>query len=671
MYAQSYQCPNCGAPVPFPSAIAVFAVCGHCRSSVVRRDAQVDLLGQQAQLPPDISPLQVGTTGTFDGRPFTLIGRVRVGYPEGSWNEWCADFGGGSWGWVAESMGVYAVSFEVAPPSDLPGVDLLSTPGPEGLRLVNHGLAVGRESMPVGRHVRIAGMGYRVRDRKQTRVIGSEGTLPFVAVPDRAAISADLGGVGTSFANVEYSDEGVRLFLGRLCTFAELGFDGLRPLPGWTAEAVAVPGADALNCPSCGAPMQLRAPGLTVTALCPNCAALLSACDTRLEVVNIEARRQKMVRLVIPVGRRGRLDGVEYECIGMMQRRDAGGYTWQEYLLFNPFAGFRWLVTYDGHWTLVEVLLAPPEVLPSGDGCVHEGRRYRLFSRGQAQVTFVVGEFYWSVRLRERTDVADYVAAPHVLSSEKYPDLAEVTWSHGTYLEPSAVQEAFGLADALRLPLGVYLNQPNPHARKGTALRWLMPSFIAAYLVVGLAGAATRDHQQVGTWQFNMAGSRTNGAFVTEPFVIGGTHSQSLEVAIDSAVSNGWIEADVELVNLDTQAVREVSVESSYYSGNDDGPWVEDERQRSAMLSAVPPGRYRLSVEPQGDPNSAQADFGLTLTRDVMVWSNFWLGLLALTAYPVYRWLREHAFERERWSASDFSPYTPVSEWLESDGGDD
>jgi len=49
-------------------------------------------------------------------------------------------------------------------------------------------------------------------------------------------------------------------------------------------------------------------------------------------------------------------DGVEYACIGFVRRKDWEGYSWQEYLLFNPFAGFRWLVTYDGHWSWVEVL---------------------------------------------------------------------------------------------------------------------------------------------------------------------------------------------------------------------------------------------------------------------------------------------------------------------------
>ncbi len=39
MYTRAYDCPNCGAAVPFPSAIVVFAVCGFCRSNVIRRDA--------------------------------------------------------------------------------------------------------------------------------------------------------------------------------------------------------------------------------------------------------------------------------------------------------------------------------------------------------------------------------------------------------------------------------------------------------------------------------------------------------------------------------------------------------------------------------------------------------------------------------------------------------
>ena len=75
-------------------------------------------------------------------------------------------------------------------------------------------------------------------------------------------------------------------------------------------------------------------------------------------------------------------------------------------------------------------------------------------------------------------------------------------------------------------------------------------------------------------------------------------------------------------------------------------------------------------IEPEGQPGLSEVTYQLTVVRDVMVWSNFWIGLLPLLAYPVFRWVREHAFERERWSANDFSPYTPVSEWVETSDDD-
>src|SRR5580765_3752760 len=138
---RSYDCPQCGAAVAFQSSVTVFAVCGHCRSMVVRRDVNVELLGLQAELPPDLSPLQIGTRGEFDGQSFTLIGRVRIRYREGSWNEWLASFGEERWGWVAEAQGFYMVSFEVPVPEDFPGLaELRASSAPDartGIKMVN------------------------------------------------------------------------------------------------------------------------------------------------------------------------------------------------------------------------------------------------------------------------------------------------------------------------------------------------------------------------------------------------------------------------------------------------------------------------------------------------------------------------------------------------------
>ncbi len=186
---------------------------------VVRHDVKVEAIGQMAELPPDLSPLQIGAHGEFDGLAFTLIGRVRLVYEEGSWNEWCALFSDGRYGWVAEAQGLFMVSFETAPPPGLLAPD----------------------AMICGRSMRIGQESLYVTDRKETACLGSEGELPFAAAPGRKALSIDLAGAGDQFANLEYSDTGTRFFSGRYVPFDDLKLTNLRPVPGWSEDAAQEP----------------------------------------------------------------------------------------------------------------------------------------------------------------------------------------------------------------------------------------------------------------------------------------------------------------------------------------------------------------------------------------------------------------------------------------------
>ena len=650
MYTRAYDCPNCGAAVPFPSAIVVFAVCGFCRSNVVRRDADAVLehLGQQAQLPPDLSPIRIGTCGVYTCHRFNVTGRIRVGYDQGSWNEWLIDFGEDRWGWIAEAQGFYAASFEIAAPPDLPEASALT----------------------LGAILRIGEVDYSVRDIKSTQILGSEGALPMVAVPGRTAVSIDLGAPNRQFANVEFSADGVRVFIGHSLTFAELEFTDLRPLPGWTTDRLEkeTAGSDALNCPACGAALELQAAGQTMRALCGHCGSLLDTSHPQLKC--IEQAISAQPTLIIPIGQRGRFDGVDYACIGFVRRKDAEGYSWQEYLLFNPFAGFRWLVTYDGHWSWITLLQEEPRIVDSLP--VHDGQGYRLFTSGSATVTEVWGEFYWAVRLGERTLFSDYIAPPNILSSEQYPELTEVTWSQGHYLEPSVVFSAFGLTGPPRERSGTYLNQPNPHAEKGRTLRWLLPVFGILWLLISLISAGTKANESAFREVFTFDLSGTNKTRVSAPFRIAGSHPQSLQFDFIAPVNQSWVELDVDLVNTQTKAVRELSLGAEYWSGVDEGEsWSEGDRQATELIPAVEPGEYQLVMDIDGSPELGQAEFSIEITRDVMIWSNVLLGLVLLFAYPLFRWIREHAFERERWSLSDLSPYTPITTSWDSDSDDD
>ncbi|TAK77063.1 MAG: DUF4178 domain-containing protein, partial [Aquabacterium sp.] len=80
-------CPNCGAPVEFQSAASPMAVCGFCRSTLVREGEALRRIGQSAELFDDHTPLQLGAAGSWQGAGFVLVGRLQLRYAQGTWNE--------------------------------------------------------------------------------------------------------------------------------------------------------------------------------------------------------------------------------------------------------------------------------------------------------------------------------------------------------------------------------------------------------------------------------------------------------------------------------------------------------------------------------------------------------------------------------------------------------
>ena len=72
------------------------------------------------------------------------------------------------------------------------------------------------------------------------------------------------------------------------------------------------------------------------------------------------------------------------------------------------------------------------------------------------------------------------------------------------------------------------------------------------------------------------------------------------------------------------------------------------------------------------EPSSPNMPVQVSVRRDVMIWSNVWLAMAGLLAYPVYRWAREASFEHSRWARSEFLPTggaRPADD--EDDDGDD
>lgn len=204
-------CPACGADVQFKSKIAYFGVCTFCQSTLVRHDSSLENLGRMSEMPTDMSPLQVGTSGAFQGSRFEIVGRQKIGWSGGMWNEWYLYFDTGKDGWLADAQGFYAISFherELKAPS--------------------------KANIHVGLHLELKGISYCVDDMREVSCVGSQGELPVRGIQGRKSLSVDLVAEGGGFASIDYStDDGERIFLGEYVEFEDLKMMNLRELEGW------------------------------------------------------------------------------------------------------------------------------------------------------------------------------------------------------------------------------------------------------------------------------------------------------------------------------------------------------------------------------------------------------------------------------------------------------
>src|SRR5579872_4437827 len=391
------------------------------------------------------------------------------------------------------------------------------------------------------------------------------------------------------------------------------------PDPGSTRE---IPAASVrpLHCPNCGASVILRSFGRAVNVVCGSCHSVLDAQHPEVQILQKFQSAQKYTPL-IPLGTRGKLGGVLYEVIGFQRREilvEGLSYGWDEYLLFNPYKGFRYLTEYQGHWNNTSMLRSLPEAGPSGDSLSYLGQTYRHFQTAEAKTVYVLGEFPWQVRVRETARVTDYICPPRVLSSETTKD-KEVTWSLGEYMSGPDIWKIFSLPGEPPPAVGVYENQPTPLNAATRAIWQLCAAFLAVALLFLIFNLFTsQDHQVFSNrYIFNASTPATEPSFVTDIFELTGRPSQ-VRVDTTTSVNNNWIYLNYTLINDDTGQAYDFGREASYYSGYDsDGSWSEGSRNDSVMLPGIPAGHYYLRIEPEGERGHEPVVYTVTVTQGV------------------------------------------------------
>lgn len=408
----------------------------------------------------------------------------------------------------------------------------------------------------------------------------------------------------------------------------------------------------AFDCPACGGTVLLRTAGRAVSAICPSCSSVIDVNNENFRIV--ETAQSSAWLTPLAIGARGKLDGILWEVIGYTRKTDAtGAYPWDEYLLFNPYHGFRFLSHEAGHWTLSHVIKRNLAVGQFDTRVGFEGREYKIFLRGVSVVQHVQGEFYWRVKVGERWRTTEYICPPYLLSVEEND--SEINFSLGKYVSRAEVIEAFKPEGFLPLPSGVGANQPSPfEGQIGKLWKRAIGAVIAACFVhlFFVVGSNTKPVFQE---YVNVQMASKGIPFATKSFALprGGV----VEVTGYAPVSNDWVELNLTLIEEGANNEHTSVMPIEYYFGVDsDGPWSEGRQMEETYFSGVSKGTYRLMVDADGGSLLGTQPVRLTVVDGVVDSSNLLAAIALLLIVPVVQFWRQVSFEGRRWRESDFNP---------------
>jgi hypothetical protein len=411
------------------------------------------------------------------------------------------------------------------------------------------------------------------------------------------------------------------------------------------------------------------------------------------------------------LGASAEFEGRPATVIGFVVRSvefDGVRYFWQEYLLYNPATGFRWLVESDGHWSYVRPV--PPGEVTANGRASYGGRSFKKFQDATARVEFVQGEFYWKVEAGELVRATDYVSPPLMLSREVpagNQGASEINWSLGGYVPLKEIEGKFNVN--LPKPSTVAPNQPFRH--KKIYAYWL--ALMAAAVVLGIFFLATGSRRVVFSQSYdlkpdpsagaNPSGTNAPGAvpiltpgpnasaaevrqyqqrlaqyqqaqaalaaagsiagedntqvIFSEPFRLRGR--ENVRVTAEADVENNWLYVAGDLINEETGLVQQFDLPVEQYSGVEGGEsWTEGGRSDSAHLSSLPEGSYTLRLEAHWEKwnKPTPPRLQVKVEQGVPRVLNLILLLVALAVVPVVVAIAHASFEQRRWADSAFNP---------------
>ncbi len=575
--------------------------------------------------------IKPGTKGSWNGNAFTVSGRFRLWFIENVFNYWTIELQDGSIKILGEAYGLYAIYEKI----DFREIILFTK----------------LNALQNNKSIWLGNTEYEFIRKNEVRFWDAEGDFYKPLLNIRCSFEL-MSPERNQVEIFELESDSFELYSVQYTSFESLQLYNLREQ---------FDAGKKFLCESCGAETIVK---LFPYSQCWTC----NTCNSAHYYFNGGQRLETSVPKLKPIGvfKIGDslwLNDIGYEVLGYALKEDSQeNYQWKEYTLFNRNVGFAFLNESDGHWTLLKETGDSPNMrMARAKSFEFNDRTFQLFNAygfkiAQASGAFSGNIFNDSYKLYAK----DFIAPPYILCVEQ-GDREHTTWFMGEHIATKELKKQTNQY----LPVKMSIGPAEPKAM--IELTFLVKcTLLVLLLLIGIHFLIGYNQQEkvLLNYQYTMADSLPQQTFISDEFELTKWKS-NLQFDIYAPVDNSWFELEATLINKVTGDEYGLQQGVEQYHGVTEGEsWSEGGNQETVYLSSIPSGKYILKITAVRDMYSyalsggKMDNFSLKVTNDVPMQRNFWLIVLVVLIWPVYKFFTMNYYEQRRWESSPYSPYT-------------
>ena len=574
--------------------------------------------------------IQPGTTGKWEKKDFTVLGRFRAWFEESVFNYWTIVFADGEHAWLAEGYGIYSI--------------LTDFPNATKLTLSDF------QNDNIGKLRSLYSKDQYILEKKYRSVkFEVEGEL---YIPDNTVSSFRIleysNEMGKNLTYFEFGKENIHAFEVTYLDFKDLQLQGLREYDNI---------GKTFTCTFCSLPIHVKTFPYTQSCACASCGAQYSLNEVADFKKEKKAKTDDVIYL--PIGSSGEIDNTKYDVIGYVKKEEDNIYhsKWREYTLYNPQQGYAFLSEYEGNWIFIRENCNSPVLLNQNEKSFEiDNEPFQVFNSYNYKVLNAKGEFPYNIYDNQKAKAREFISPPEIWIQER--DSKEgITWFFGKHISSGNIASAFK-TDAMPVKKGVGAVQPVGYISKFKMFLAVLLGFLFLVLLHLMVSSDKQQRVLLNTF-YDFKDTSNFISVVTEKYVLDKRRS-NLRFRIEAPVENTWMELSATLVN--TKTGKEYTVEKGveYYFGYSDGEsWSEGSKTKNAYLTRIPAGTYFIQLDAARESSVNRVNgFYLSITYDVSSERNLWWSFFLIMLWIAGKYIYINMKEKARWSNSPYSTYS-------------